>query len=90
MTSTSSGPPIEEVLLSLADSGWKGSLVVTAPRFRRRLYLDGGELVGGCTDVFDRWKEGSLAQRLEALSIPFNPEVRDDPYSFLPGWLHPR
>ncbi len=54
------------------------------------LIFVGGELVGGCTDVFDRWKEGSLSQRLEALNIPFNPEVRDDPYSFLPGWLHPR
>lgn len=55
MTSASSGPPIEEVLLSLADSGWKGSLVVTAPRFRRRLYLDGGELVGVSSDDPLEW-----------------------------------
>ncbi len=54
------------------------------------LIFVGGELVGGCTDVFDQCKEGHLAQRLEDLKVPFNPGVRVDPYSFLPGWLHPR
>jgi cysteine synthase A len=50
----------------------------------------GGEFIGGCTDIFDRSKDGSLAERLDKLDIPFNRTVRDDPYSFLPKWLHPR
>lgn len=45
-TLTPSGPPIEEVLLSLADAGWKGSVSASGPRHTRRLFIDGGELVG--------------------------------------------
>ncbi|MEH6581760.1 MAG: glutaredoxin [Halioglobus sp.] len=49
-----------------------------------------GEFVGGCTDLFDACKEGSLQQRLASHEIPCDPEVSTDPYSHLPGWLHPR
>ncbi|WP_152205792.1 pyridoxal-phosphate dependent enzyme [Marinobacter changyiensis] len=49
-----------------------------------------GEFVGGCTDVFDQIRDGSLLPRLQNQHIGFNPEVHLDPYSLLPGWLHPR
>ncbi len=49
-----------------------------------------GEFVGGCTDLFDACKDGTLAQRLQRHGIPHDSGVQDDPYGFLPGWLHPR
>jgi cysteine synthase A len=49
-----------------------------------------GEFLGGCTDLFDGCKDGSLTERLDALSIPRNASVKIDPYALLPGWLHPR
>lgn len=49
-----------------------------------------GEFIGGCTDLFERCKDGSLARLLEQSDIPFNASVDIDPYSMLPGWLHPR
>ncbi len=55
-------------------------------------YLDdnrGGKICG-CTDLFDGCKDGSLLQQLDSLQIPRNESVQADPYSFLPGWLHPR
>lgn len=50
----------------------------------------GGEFIGGCTDIFDQCKDGSLGKRLDKLDITFNQTVTQDPYSFLPKWLHPR
>ncbi len=50
----------------------------------------GGDFVGGCTDVFDGWKDGSLQEKLAKQNINFKNNVSKDPYSFLPGWLHPR
>jgi cysteine synthase A len=49
-----------------------------------------GEFVGGCSELFDACKDGQLAERLQAHGIPYDKTVSDDPYSFLPGWLHPR
>ena len=49
-----------------------------------------GEFVGGCTDVFDSLKDGTLTPRLQAAGIGFDSVVQVDPYTFLPGWLHPR
>ena len=50
----------------------------------------GGEFAGGCTDVFDEWKDGSLQKRLGGLQIDYDETTGKDPYSFLPGWLHAR
>ncbi|HYM27944.1 MAG TPA: pyridoxal-phosphate dependent enzyme [Steroidobacteraceae bacterium] len=50
----------------------------------------GGEFVGGCTDVFDAYKAGRLQALLEKHHAPYDRALRVDPYSFLPGWLHPR
>ena len=50
----------------------------------------GGELVGGCTEVFDAFKEGRLQTLLEGSGIQYDQNAKDDPYGFLPTWLHPR
>ncbi len=50
----------------------------------------GGEFVGGCTDLFDACKDGSLQQRLQRHGIRYDASVDVDPYGFLPTWLHPR
>lgn len=54
-----------------------------------QIYI-GGRHIGGATDFFDAAKDGSLAKMLEKNSVTWNTAVTDDPYSFLPGWLHPR
>ena len=52
----------------------------------------GGEHVGGATDLFDECREGTFYERLAELGIPCpaDSSARLDPYSLLPGWLHPR
>ena len=50
----------------------------------------GGEFVGGCTETFDAWREGRLQALLERSGVAHASGSRADPYSFLPGWLHPR
>jgi cysteine synthase A len=48
------------------------------------------EFLGGCSDLFDGCKDGTLPERLDSLGIPRNPSVELDPYELLPSWLHPR
>jgi len=50
----------------------------------------GGQYIGGATELFDSQKGGDLAQLLESNSVIYNKKIDDDPYSFLPGWLHQR
>jgi len=50
----------------------------------------GGELVGGCTETFDAFKEGSLQKLLATKGVGCDGKAEFDPYSLLPGWLHPR
>ena len=50
----------------------------------------GGEFIGGCTDLFDAIKDRSFYSRLEQSGIIHDASVQIDPYSLLPGWLHPR
>jgi len=50
----------------------------------------GGQHIGGATETFDAIREGSLQKLLEENSVRWNRNVSDDPYSFLPGWLHKR
>lgn len=54
-----------------------------------QIYL-GDEFIGGATDLFDVGKAGKLEAKLETYNIPFNENIKRDPYSFLPAWLHPR
>ena len=50
----------------------------------------GGAHIGGATDVFDAWCNGSLQKRLDDAGVLFDHETRLDPYSLLPKWLQPR
>jgi cysteine synthase A len=50
----------------------------------------GGEFLGGCTDVFDAYKQGRLQQLLDQNDVGYDKTLKVDPYSFLPSWLHPR
>jgi cysteine synthase len=50
----------------------------------------GGEHIGGCTDLFDAWRAGTLQRRLQESAIAYDTSVDIDPYSLLPKWLQPR
>jgi len=50
----------------------------------------GEEFVGGCTEVFDAWKDGKLQDLLSTNSITVDATTEVDPYSFLPTWLQTR
>jgi cysteine synthase A len=50
----------------------------------------GGEFVGGCTDLFDAWKDGSAQALLAKSNVAYASDIAVDPYGFLPDWLHPR
>lgn len=50
----------------------------------------GGALIGGATEAFDAFNDGTLKARLAALGVEINPKMERDAYSFLPSWLHPR
>ena len=50
----------------------------------------GGEFIGGATELFDAFKDGSLQPMLEKSRVSYDREMDADPYSFLPTWLHPR
>ena len=54
-----------------------------------RIFI-GGEHIGGCTELFDAWREGAIQRRLKDLGVGFNAELKVDPYEFLPKWLQPR
>ncbi|MGW8309829.1 MAG: cysteine synthase A [Thiogranum sp.] len=54
-----------------------------------QIYI-GGEFIGGCTDLFDRYLQGGIGELLDAKQIPYDKDARVDPYSMLPAWLHPR
>ena len=48
-----------------------------------------GELVGGCTELFDYQKSGAFSDALGRMGIEHTP-FDADPYSLLPKWLHSR
>ena len=50
----------------------------------------GGEHIGGATEVFDAFKDGSLQPLLDKNGVQYDKNASDDPYSFLPSRLHPR
>lgn len=58
---------------------------VTIPQ----IYI-GGAHVGGCTDLFNAWRDGSIPKRLAEKGIRYDTSVALDPYTLLPKWLHPR
>ncbi|KMW56912.1 Cysteine synthase [Candidatus Rhodobacter oscarellae] len=50
----------------------------------------GGEHIGGATETFDAFNDGSLKTRLAKADVKFDPNMTRDAYGFLPTWLHPR
>ncbi len=50
----------------------------------------GGEHVGGCTELFDAMRAGSLRARFDACGIAYDEGVDLDPYGLFPQWLQPR
>jgi len=50
----------------------------------------GGELIGGATEAFDAFNDGSLQKRMTQSGVDFDRSMTRDAYSFLPTWLHPR
>jgi cysteine synthase A len=49
-----------------------------------------GQHIGGATETFDAFNDGSLKKMMRENGIDFNPAMTRDAYSFLPTWLHPR
>jgi cysteine synthase A len=49
-----------------------------------------GRPMGGCTEVFDAFKDGRLQSILSAAGVGLEPCEGLDPYALLPAWLHPR
>ncbi len=50
----------------------------------------GAEHIGGCTDVFNAWRDGSMQRRLTQKGIQYDVSAQIDPYSLLPKWQQPR
>jgi cysteine synthase A len=50
----------------------------------------GGEHIGGCTEVFAAYADGSLRRRLEAVGIGLDDGGTIDTGRLLPQWMHPR
>lgn len=50
----------------------------------------GGKHIGGCTETFDAFNDGSLKNMLNENSVIYDQSKNPDAYGFLPTWLHPR
>jgi cysteine synthase A len=50
----------------------------------------GGRHIGGCTEVFDAVRNGSLEALMRERSIPHESTANLDPDTLLPNWLQPR
>jgi len=54
-----------------------------------QIYI-GGRHIGGATELFDAARDGTMAGLLEQNNVSWNRDEDQDPYSFLPKWLHAR
>lgn len=50
----------------------------------------GGKHIGGATDLFDAWRNGTIQPLLDDRRVGFDRDAKIDPYSLLPKWLQPR
>jgi cysteine synthase A len=50
----------------------------------------GTEHIGGCTDLFNAWRDGLIQRRLTSKGIRYDVGTEIDPYSLLPKWQQPR
>jgi cysteine synthase A len=54
-----------------------------------QIYI-GGELIGGCTELFDLYASGEMPDRLKAAGVSFDQDATVEPAELLPKWVHPR
>ena len=83
---------LDSVEYQAGDRGGKIRAVLaerTGARTIPQIFI-GGEHIGGCTDLFDAWRNGSIQRRLEEQGIRYDQSVDIDPYALLPKWLQPR
>jgi cysteine synthase A len=50
----------------------------------------GGDHIGGCTELFEAYRDGSLQRRFTDLGVEFDAATDIDTATLLPRWLHPR
>lgn len=50
----------------------------------------GGDHIGGCTETFDAWRDGSMQRKLGGNGVAYDESIELDPYDLLPKWLQPR
>ena len=50
----------------------------------------GGEYIGGATETFDAYNDGTLQTRMAANKVSFDDTKSFEAYGFLPKWLQPR
>jgi cysteine synthase len=50
----------------------------------------GGKHVGGCTDLFDAWRDGWLGTWLSRCGVSYDTAGCANPDELLPSWVHPR
>lgn len=79
---------------ALQDGGLGGKIraaleVRTGMKTIPQLFV-GGEFIGGCTELFDAYKDGSLEAGLKDAGAEFGMVAGLDPYQLLPKWLQPR
>jgi len=48
----------------------------------------GGKHIGGCTETFDAFADGSLHEALAECGLELERDAGIDPYSFLPNWVN--
>ncbi len=76
------------------EDGWGGQIRAaleeqTSMKTIPQIFV-GGKFIGGCTEVFDAYKDGSLQSMFKSAGIQFRADPDLDPYDLLPKWLHPR
>jgi len=83
---------LDSVEYQAGDRGGKIRAVLakrTGARTIPQIYV-GGAHIGGCTDLFDAWRDGSLKRRLDERGVRYDKSADIDPYALLPKWLQPR
>nr|MBO2514226.1 hypothetical protein [Gammaproteobacteria bacterium] len=83
---------LDSVAYQAGDRGGKIRAVLAARTGTKTIpqIFIGGTHVGGATDLFDAWRDGTARELLTRAGVSFDTDVDLDPYSLLPKWLQPR
>ncbi|PAU78879.1 cysteine synthase A [Halomonas salipaludis] len=54
-----------------------------------QIFID-GQSIGGCSELFEAWHDGSLGRHLAECGVAYDAEAIIDTELLLPTWLHPR